>query len=606
MRARRNLTAAVAAAAVAGAALLPTAGPAAAHQVSRASVESDAGDGIVALQSEVLALVALDVWPAPVPQRLQDVHDEYASYVDGLDRRALVAGVLSADADGARVLERLRAGGGRPSPSEVAALGPLRSEDRTALREGRPLSLLPEDYVRALDELEDLASGAGPAPAGTQEPGAPGPTRTAVPVTATAPATSSATSSATSPGTSSGTSPVTSPTAAPATPASGDRPGTGLPVGVLGPAAALALVAASVVALRRRRRPAGTVLSARHVVGLLDAGRLLGDARDVDAVAQVAVAELTKLLRVEATVLLAADGRGGGRQVLADPRGCLDGAPEPVAGLLARVAATGQASLEVLDDDPCLGDRAVLAVPVLAGGEVVAVLAAVRPAGQPFGLDELRVATELAPLVASALHGAAALETVRTQATRDALTGLPNRRSLDLDLRAEVELHAGRTTAVVMVDVDHFKKFNDREGHAAGDAALQAVARVLAAAVRDQDGAYRYGGEEFCLLVRQVTEAEVRALLDRVLDAVRAVDVPGAAAQPAGHLSVSAGVALVETEDAAVAVLRADEALYRAKELGRDRYALAPPLAGPAAARPPTDPAADPAEPDPSDRHGRV
>ncbi|WP_088315281.1 diguanylate cyclase [Kineosporia sp. R_H_3] len=382
-----------------------------------------------------------------------------------------------------------------------------------------------------------------------------------------------------------------------------------MPAALLGPAVALAVVAASFVALRRRRRPAGTVLSARHVVGLLDAGRLLGDARDVAGVAQVAVAELGRMLRVEAVVLLAADGhRGGGRQVLADPRGCLDGAPEPVPGLLARVAATGQASLEVLDADPCLGDRAVLAVPVLAGGEVVAVLAAVRPAGQPFGVDELRVATELAPLVASALHAAAALETVRTQATRDALTGLPNRRSLDLDLRAEVELNAGRTTAVVMVDVDHFKKFNDREGHAAGDVALQAVARVLASAVRDQDGAYRYGGEEFCLLVRQVTEAEVRTLLDRVLDAVRAVDVPGAVAQPAGHLSVSAGVALVETEDAAVAVLRADEALYRAKELGRDRYAVAPPLAGPGAAHRTTaqPPAADPAGPDPSDRHDRV
>ncbi|WP_143448723.1 diguanylate cyclase [Kineosporia sp. A_224] len=596
MRARRNLTAAVAAAVVAGVALLPTAGPAAAHQVSRASVESDAGDGIVALQSEVLALVALGVWPDPVPQRLQDVHDEYASYVDGLDRRALVAWVLSADADGARVLERLRAGGGRTSPAEVAALGPLRAQDRTALREGRPPALLPEDYVRALDELEDAASGVEPAPAGTQEPGTPGPAGLAVTASTSAPATTPATTPASAP--------ASSPTAAPATPAGTERPGTGLPVAALGPAAALALVAASAVALRRRRRPAGTVLSARHVVGLLDAGRLLGDARDVAGVAQVAVAELAKLLRVEAAVLLAADGRGGGRrQVLADPRGCLDGVPEPVTGLLARVAATGQASLEVLDDDPCLGDRAVLAVPVLAGGEVVAVLAAVRPAGQPFGVHELRVATELAPLVASALHGAAALETVRTQATRDALTGLPNRRSLDLDLRAEVELHAGRTTAVVMVDVDHFKKFNDREGHAAGDAALQAVARVLAAAVRDQDGAYRYGGEEFCLLVRQVTEAEVRALLDRVLDAVRAVDVPGAAAQPAGHLSVSAGVALVETEDAAVAVLRADEALYRAKELGRDRYAVAPPLAGPAGARPP---AADPAEPDPSDRHDRV
>lgn len=584
MGARRVLVAALVAAFAA--ALVAVCGPAAAAVAPRADART-AGDGIVALQSEVLALVELDAWPAPVPRRLRDVHDEYASYVEGLGRAALVDWVLSADRDGERVLARMRTAGDRPTGAEVTALGRLTEVARRALTEGTRFPVPADDYVHALDDLEARAAGEvpldgrAPAPTGAVPAAGttPGPGATSGPAAPRSTATGAATVTAAA---------TSGPAASGATSSGAASPGWLL--AAAGAVVALLVGAGGVVARRGRRR--APVMSARQVVGLLDAGRLLSDARDVAGVAAVAAAELGRLVRVPGTLLVGTDGgREPAWTVLADPQGLLAPGTSP-GGVLARVAATGQGTVQTVDGDPALGPCAVLAVPVLVGGAVRAVLGAVRPAAQPFGADDLRVAAELAPLVASALQGAAALEDVRAQAGRDALTGLPNRRSLDADLHAELGRQEGRTTAVVMVDVDHFKAFNDREGHAGGDLALRAVATALAASVRAQDRAYRYGGEEFCLLLRQVTRAEAAGVLEAVFAAVRAADVPGAARQPAGHLSVSAGVALVGGTEPADAVRRADEALYEAKRTGRDRFVVADD--GPGST--PRGPAAPPAQ----------
>ena len=458
----------------------------------------------------------------------------------------------------------------------MAALGALTSGAQQALRTGGRFPLLPEDYARALDELEALTDGTTPtaADAGAPQPSGPGTPAPSGPA-ASASSAPVVVPSATAPATTPATTPGTTPAAA--------RPAAA-PAASSGPLTVIAAVAGAVLLVllvgrlvRRRRTP---VMSARQVVGLLDAGRLLSQARDDAEVASVATCELARLLRVGGAVLVAWGGDAG-PAVLSDPAGVLAAGAAASDGVLGRVATTGQGAVQTLDEDPALGSRAVVAVPVLVGGAVRAVLAAVRPAAQPFGVEDLRVAAELAPLVASALQGAATLADVRAQAGRDALTGLPNRRSLDADLHAEVGRQEGRTTAVAMVDVDHFKAFNDREGHAGGDLALRAVATVLADCVREQDSAYRYGGEEFCLLLRQITRAEAVAVLETVLAAVRAVDVPGAARQPAGYLSVSAGVALVGGEEPAEAVRRADEALYEAKREGRDRFAVADDLPRP-------------------------
>ncbi|MGF1666722.1 MAG: GGDEF domain-containing protein [Acidimicrobiia bacterium] len=133
-----------------------------------------------------------------------------------------------------------------------------------------------------------------------------------------------------------------------------------------------------------------------------------------------------------------------------------------------------------------------------------------------------------------------------------------------------------------MIDVDHFKNFNDTNGHAAGDEALRAVGRVLAAGLRATDRAYRYGGEEISLLLRVRDPEDARHVAESIRAEVEAVPIPGEHHQPGGRLTISIGVALVQggaeapTPEAASAT--ADGALYRAKEAGRNAVVVTEPV----------------------------
>ncbi len=125
-----------------------------------------------------------------------------------------------------------------------------------------------------------------------------------------------------------------------------------------------------------------------------------------------------------------------------------------------------------------------------------------------------------------------------------------------------------------MVDIDHFKTFNDTNGHAAGDLALQQVARLLRENVRPNDRVYRYGGEEFCVLLPETDATEAAQVAERVRRAVEGATIPGGEHQPGGRVTISVGVA-----DTALGhddlVERADAALYGAKESGRNRVVVA-------------------------------
>jgi diguanylate cyclase (GGDEF)-like protein len=153
-------------------------------------------------------------------------------------------------------------------------------------------------------------------------------------------------------------------------------------------------------------------------------------------------------------------------------------------------------------------------------------------------------------------------------ARTDSLTGLGNRRALDETLGQL----AGRRLAAVLLDVDQFKTFNDRNGHLAGDVALQRVGRILRESVRGDDLAFRYGGEEFLILVPDGEEKRAAALAERLRRAVEHESGPGA-----GELTISAGVAVADRFSAAnplPLLRRADAALYQAKRRGRNRVVL--------------------------------
>lgn len=150
-------------------------------------------------------------------------------------------------------------------------------------------------------------------------------------------------------------------------------------------------------------------------------------------------------------------------------------------------------------------------------------------------------------------------------ASTDALTGLANRRALDVALSRALQ-HSG-TATLLLLDVDHFKRFNDSFGHPAGDDVLRETARLLHAVVRAQDLVARYGGEEFAILLPQSDALRGRHVAERVLAAMRM--------HPWAHrpVTLSIGVAVAAPGDTATTLLRgADEALYCSKQAGRDRF----------------------------------
>ncbi len=163
----------------------------------------------------------------------------------------------------------------------------------------------------------------------------------------------------------------------------------------------------------------------------------------------------------------------------------------------------------------------------------------------------------------------------------DGLTGLANRRSFDLALdhewaRAEEN---GEPLGLVLCDIDYFKRFNDVYGHPTGDACLQSVAAVLrGCATSPYAVAARYGGEEFALLLPGVAAADAAQVAAVLCAAVSALDVPHAASHVAPHVTLSLGVATSNPGPGSrpgELVRAADEALYRAKDQGRNRVVLA-------------------------------
>ena len=161
-----------------------------------------------------------------------------------------------------------------------------------------------------------------------------------------------------------------------------------------------------------------------------------------------------------------------------------------------------------------------------------------------------------------------------TGAVTDGLTRLANKQ-YGLVRLEEAVFSAKRynsALAVVMCDIDHFKRVNDTQGHPAGDAVLTEVARRIKACVRSDDTAVRYGGEEFMLIVPHVSADSLATLGEKVRRAVSAAPVsPGGGAKPI-DVTISVGIAAYKanTESGQSLIVRADDALYRAKAKGRD------------------------------------
>lgn len=191
---------------------------------------------------------------------------------------------------------------------------------------------------------------------------------------------------------------------------------------------------------------------------------------------------------------------------------------------------------------------------------------------------------ELQARVAAALRTQRMIALLREQARIDALTGLRNRAAFDEAIRAGAAAfeRKGQPLALLLLDLDDFKRVNDRHGHGTGDEVMRAVGSVLRSSCRPYDAPARYGGDEFAVLLSQTSGAEAEGVAHRIASAVGRAEVKG----PEGAIRASASGGLVSTPPARAGHLApgalveaADAALYRAKRAGGGRIELADPPA---------------------------
>jgi diguanylate cyclase (GGDEF)-like protein len=218
--------------------------------------------------------------------------------------------------------------------------------------------------------------------------------------------------------------------------------------------------------------------------------------------------------------------------------------------------------------------ESALAMPLRAGEDVIGLLAVFTRAGADTLPTETSAAVEeLAASAGPAVENARRYHEARRLADIDSHTGLHNRRYFHETLAREVARSERyeRPLALIVFDVDDFKEVNDRFGHLAGDTVLGEVGARVRIVVRTSDIACRVGGDEFGVILPESTLEDAEQLFERLKSHMASHPIP-----QAGRLQISAGIAGLRAKDDAVSLFeRADDALYRAKEAGKGRVAIA-------------------------------
>ncbi|GAA3975099.1 AAA family ATPase [Allohahella marinimesophila] len=237
--------------------------------------------------------------------------------------------------------------------------------------------------------------------------------------------------------------------------------------------------------------------------------------------------------------------------------------------------------------------KSVLCLPVVGQGRLIAIVYLENNLTEKTFTSRHKdtlelIAAQAAVSLVNARHYGQLEEKVRLRteelhrlASIDALTGVANRREFDVTIAREWarSQRDGLPLSLLMIDIDHFKLYNDHYGHPAGDRCINAVAQALQHVVhRSGDLLARYGGEEFVILITGSKNVDVLQIARNCLDAVRDLQLPHAYTGAEDHITISLGVctmAAVQNDDADLIITKADEALYKAKELGRNRYCIA-------------------------------
>jgi diguanylate cyclase (GGDEF)-like protein len=222
-----------------------------------------------------------------------------------------------------------------------------------------------------------------------------------------------------------------------------------------------------------------------------------------------------------------------------------------------------------------------LCVPMMARGAAIGVLHVRASAEAPLGRSVESIeplARTVAEHVGLAMANFNLRQTLRIQSIRDPLTGLFNRRYMEETINREIPraTRYQRPLGIILFDIDHFKDFNDTFGHAAGDTVLSSLGEFVRAHIRSEDIACRYGGEEIVLILPDAPQDVTVARAEMLRAGVNALQLVHRD-RPLGELAISLGVAVFPRHGVTgESLLRAaDQALYRAKQAGRNRVELA-------------------------------
>ncbi|MDO9083822.1 MAG: GGDEF domain-containing protein [Humidesulfovibrio sp.] len=230
---------------------------------------------------------------------------------------------------------------------------------------------------------------------------------------------------------------------------------------------------------------------------------------------------------------------------------------------------------------PAFSAGRLLLLPMSVGGESFGCLALMTDKGLRLAKDQVQTLNACVNHLALALRNALLYHQVKIMADRDGLTKIGNRRSFEERLADEAARHGryDQPLSLILVDVDHFKAVNDTHGHPAGDEVLREMAALLGEGLRSSDYPARYGGEEFVVVLPHTSREQAALLAERIRLRVAERVFHVGAERTGLHLTVSAGVAaLMPGTSAQDLVLLADQALYLAKNGGRNRVVVAGPV----------------------------
>ncbi|MDP9267859.1 MAG: diguanylate cyclase [Acidobacteriota bacterium] len=276
-------------------------------------------------------------------------------------------------------------------------------------------------------------------------------------------------------------------------------------------------------------------------------------------------------------------------------------------GISGRALATGRAV--VINDvtaDPAyvqgfVETRSEMCLPLISFGKQLGVVCLESATAGAFEQTDVQPLESVADIIATAIQNANYFDQAKALANVDGLTGAFNRRFFESRITEELERAGryGKQLAVIMLDIDHFKRLNDEFGHLLGDEVLRQVSALFRSQLRKVDFVCRYGGEEFVLLLPETSGEDALAVAEKVRRVIEAHSFPGVP-RP---VTISIGVAEFPTHGASrdEIVRAADLALYASKQSGRNRVTPAVAAAAPAAASPAAPAAASAASPTTSD-----